>query len=429
VAVSVIATTWRDGAWRLAGQAIQRGGTFLAMILAARFLGTEGLGQFSLILVAMAHLYVVAEWGQQLAITREAARRPQAASSLLSAAFLINATGGAVAALLFWLAAYFIAPDNSSMLAAGFFGVAILIQVALSGLRGLFGARGAWRLEAGVAAVERGTMLAAALIALSSGKGLAGLGYSFAIGQALVVGIVLFGVRRLIGARPPMRINAESKPLLRSGLWLMLAALAAIIYVRGDVLILGAYHSAAEVGGYAAAFNLILALGFLPQAYLHVQLPRLAAAGAGACNEWLKRAAWKLAAAAAVGGVGIIALGGPLFDLLYGRRDGLFILPWLVAAEVFNFFNYAGGVARRAAGDERFLAQLMGVAALANLALNFALVPRWGAMGAAFSTLLTYAAVSAGHFWRLGGGSFRSVVYAGAAAFVIGAWSVYGWRL
>ena len=95
----------------------------------------------------------------------------------------------------------------------------------------------------------------------------------------------------------------------------------------------------------------------------------------------------------AVVAIGLNVLGGPAFEFIYDARytSAAAVLPLIVSGLffrcVFSFKNFTLLARKRTAMSSG----LTFGTALANLGLNFALIPEWGAAGAAIATLLAYA--------------------------------------
>lgn len=188
--------------------------------------------------------------------------------------------------------------------------------------------------------------------------------------------------------------------------WLKTAAPLLVIYAcdltlqNADVLILSAYLSPAEVGMYFAAAKTMSLIMFVHYAVGSAVANRFSALNARGDREALKTFVkdavnwtfWPSLAAALV----LLALGKPLLWLFSPQFTEAYPVMLVL---VFGF------LVRASMGPAEFLLNMLGeqllcaavlvVAALLNVALNFALVPRYGMMGAAIATSasLTIAAL------------------------------------
>jgi O-antigen/teichoic acid export membrane protein len=179
--------------------------------------------------------------------------------------------------------------------------------------------------------------------------------------------------------------------------WLKTAAPLLVIYAceltlqNADVLILSAYRTPAEVGMYFAAAKTMALVMFVHYAVGSAVAGRFSALSARGDRAALKRFVrdavnwtfWPSLVAA----IGILALGKPLLWLFSPAFTDAY--PVMIVL-VFGF------LVRAAMGPAEYLLNMLGeqvlcalgltMAALLNIALNVALVPRFGLMGAAIAT-------------------------------------------
>ncbi len=169
-----------------------------------------------------------------------------------------------------------------------------------------------------------------------------------------------------------------------------LSAVCATLYWRIDVLLLARLRGVTEVGYYTAAYRLLDLAILLPQSLCQAVFPRVAADAAlepkrrGAVLRLLLLCT---APAAAV----VTLLARPLLRLLYGAdftvaAPVLSLLIWTCVP--YAWTRYHAGVLVANERQNLDLSINAGLLA-ANAALNLALIPRHGAMGAAFVTLTT----------------------------------------
>jgi len=87
-----------------------------------------------------------------------------------------------------------------------------------------------------------------------------------------------------------------------------------------------------------------------------------------------------------------ISVGAPLIVRLYGEQfaPSAPMLAVLIWSEIAIFFGGMFGNALCAAGLERFAVWPMAAGAVLNVGLNIVLIPRWGAMGACWATVISY---------------------------------------
>jgi PST family polysaccharide transporter len=200
------------------------------------------------------------------------------------------------------------------------------------------------------------------------------------------------------GLQAPWR-NARHETvfeLLRECWPLALSGVAVVLYMKTDELMLRALVGATEVGWYTAATRFTEIWFFLPAAIASSLLPRLITAqGTGGDDD---RRAWQRSYDLQVGAAYAIAipigLAAPwLIAVAYGPEfaPSAPILAVHVGSLVFVFLGVARGqwLVQQGHGLFYLVATLSGAAL--NIGLNAVTIPRWGGVGAAVSTLVSYA--------------------------------------
>lgn len=229
-------------------------------------------------------------------------------------------------------------------------------------------------------AVAAGTAVGAAMLH----RGLPGLG----------VHLTLAGDRERVRA------------MLARGRRLVLFTLLGLVLYNVDLLILRYLKGDADAGRYAAAYVLISFCANLMIAYSHTVLPAMArdpepTAATAATYRAALVVAWLVTMPVAVGGALVAPL---LVTLLFGRAysDSAVALQVLVLSVPVAALREVAIAALIARHEEPALLRVNIVAAVVNVALNLALIPWFGLVGAAWATVasevvrLRVAAAAAG---------------------------------
>ncbi len=184
------------------------------------------------------------------------------------------------------------------------------------------------------------------------------------------------------------------RPLLRQAIPLGVATVMITIYYQVDSVLLLQIAGATETGVYGAAYGFLGPLIFLPAAVMGSFFPVLSAIHKRDPDR-SRRLIQVCADIMAVIGLpilaGAIALSSPIVHLVYGsefaRAGGL--LPILmIAFVVICYGTLAGNLSVLLDLRWRF-AVYTTIGAIANVALNLALIPRYGAYGSAWATVAT----------------------------------------
>lgn len=178
---------------------------------------------------------------------------------------------------------------------------------------------------------------------------------------------------------------------LRSALPLMFLSSVAVIYGQADVLILGAIKGAKAVGMYGVADRGAELLAFLFTAAISAMAPTIASLYAGGDLQALQQMVTKLVrltlALTLPVAIAFIGFGYWVLLWIYGADyvAGQRALAILSAGQFVNVAMGPVGMLLIMTGHEKDATWSIGISAVVNVALNFALVPKWGLEGAAIS--------------------------------------------
>jgi O-antigen/teichoic acid export membrane protein len=179
---------------------------------------------------------------------------------------------------------------------------------------------------------------------------------------------------------------------LRAAAPFALMALATLLYYRLGIFVLGAVGSSAATARYTIASTIAFGLLMVPNAITTGLLPRLSAADLGEDRFETARRALRWTASFSLL-LSIAAAGSAPWALRYGfgarYEAALGPLVLLIAGTVVIGINGILGTVLIAARRTWAVGLQVGVSLAVNASLAFALVPRFGANGAAIATLAT----------------------------------------
>jgi PST family polysaccharide transporter len=217
--------------------------------------------------------------------------------------------------------------------------------------------------------------------------------------EAVLVGIALWLLHRRQNPAPDFAETPaaliEWRQLLGEGLPLLLGSLAVIIYMRADVLMLGKMAGFKAAGIYSAAAQITEACALLPLAFAPALFPILVR-WRKLGPRYYKQQFGRLFLAAALAGLAISLFltvsARPIVLLLYGLQflpaaKVLVIHGW---ATIFIFLGIVQSGYDITEGLTWAATQRATLGAVTNIGLNFILIPKYGATGAAIATLISY---------------------------------------
>lgn len=394
-----------NSAWLYADNLFRLAVSVAIAVWVARYLGPHDFGLLSYATALVAILGGVASLGLDTTLVKTfltASARP--ADILLNAACIRFAAGiagaGVAAGMALWLS-----PDDHDA-----FWVIVLAATALAfhaaaPLDALFRSRLTMRYGA---AAKSGGMVASAVFRAGLILGGAGV-VLFALAPAVeaCIGAILLlwfahrsGVRLLDGAFRPQLVVA----VVRESWPVWLGTVCALLYMRGDLFLLGQLTSRADVGVYAVASKLSEVLYIVPVVLADALFPHLVRAKRGPAPEYAGRAQLfaDVLVAATLGTVVLgVVVATPLIPAVFGAAYAPAVPVFWVHAWSALFVTLT--IARTrwlvTEGLQRYEPVLALMAAVTVLGLNLLLIPRWGPVGAAAAAVAGSCVAVLGAVW------------------------------
>jgi O-antigen/teichoic acid export membrane protein len=377
---------------RAAGNA----GFFAAVLILARSLGPTGRGTIAFITVSALVLARIAGFGMGEATTVLAARRTEARGALLSNLILFVVTSALVLGGLGFVVLLSLAgerpagvdPPELAILA----GAAVVIALIDAGGAFLVGCGRLQRLALITATAYWIYPVVLGTVWLVAGLTVTRAALAWLASEALIAFVLLRQSARGVGlARPSARLLFES---IHFGLRAWVGSLARLLNFRTDQILMGFLASEAALGIYAVAVNTSEVLLYLPTATATALLPVAARAEPLQRTEHSLRA-FRSAALVTAGAVAVAAALGPiLLPVVFGSAFDASVEPflWLVpgafgfaATVIFSSALMASSAPGRSSLGP-FVSLVVGVA------LDVALIPRFGATGAAAAASAAFIA-------------------------------------
>lgn len=389
-------------AWTLIARVLMTVNSVAAGVIVARWLGREGYGQLAVINVAIATIIQLGGAGLPSANTYFIAQdrksfTPAAINSLIFALVIGSFLAAGLTGLAMWQPRWF---GFISPRLIGIAAISIPFQlITLIGLNTFLAVGQVKRFNLLDVAGQLFVVLNAVVALIILNRGLWTLVSLNTAASILVCALVVWLIWRFIlEQREARALKPDSslfKRMVRYGIKSHIAALAAMLIFRADLLVVNLFHGVGEAGVYAVASQVAMMLLLLPGVIATLLFPHVASKqderGELTClvtrHTTLVMLFICLAAVPA----------SYLLPLLYGAGFAetpmlLFILlpgVFLVGIEsvLVQHFN--------AAGLPRAIPLFWTATLIINVALTFALVPTFGARGAAAASTLSYALIFA----------------------------------
>ena len=423
--------------WVSFGQIGSRLLRLVLVIYAARLLGATEYGVFSYALAVAGFLTAFSDFGLTAFITRESARDPERRTFYIATSLALKLSFVTLGSLLIFLLIKLLPTDSLNELSKAWWIVIILF--AADTLRSFFTGiiRSFEKMEA-----EAGLSIATNALLLIIGGGFLLI---FKTSTALLTGYALASVLGLLIFTIYLRNELKGwlshieknlfRPILTEAWPFGALMVLNTILLSTDTLMLGSFRTITEVGWYSAAQRVIIFTAMFAGFWAVSLFPALSRAAkedkadfAHLFQKGLTVVTY-LALPICVGGV--ITSGG-LISTLFGEQYSAATLPLMILMLMIPF-TFSSAVLNNgmfALGRQKSSAQILLTAAILNILLNLLLIPKWGMVGAAVTTVTTQALSTIMSWWviqrevtftilgRLGI-PFISVVVMGAGTFYL----------
>ena len=414
---------WQKIAWTFATRLLMVCNSVVAGVIVAHWLGAEGVGALAVINVAVATIVQLGSFGLPSSNTYFIARDQAQFRTAALNSLLFAVTGGSLLALgLSALAA--VRPDLFGFVPPELVRVAALSipfqLITLIGLNILLAVGKIREFNLLDLAGQSFVLINAVLVLIVLKRGLTALvilntAASILI-SLLIAALLVISAKKL--AQSKWRADMSLlRRMITYGLKFHISILAGAIIIRADLLVVNHFRGAAEAGVYSIASQFALLLMLLPGVIATLLFPRVTseqdARGETTCQ--VSRYTTLLMFLCCLAAVPLSLL----LPLIYGRAFSdatallLILLPgvYLIGLEsvLVQHFN--------ALGLPRAIPLYWVATLVMNLILVFALVPRFGAQGAAIASSISYAVIFglvALHFHSTTGRSFAEVFVLGS---------------
>ncbi|HEX5792081.1 MAG TPA: flippase [Rheinheimera sp.] len=383
-------------------------------VFVARMLGASELGVYSIVMAWSAFLVPITSLGMNNIVVRQMVKHDNghAAMTMLYSAITLRLLLGLVGGAVMLLAFYLLYPAMFSGNTAVAIPVLFLLQAFFGFLLFEFylNYQGTFRSVAYAKSAISLLSFAIKLTLLYRGFGIASLLLLTGI-EFFIVGMAQYwlyrkkhqpyqaGETRWPGYHPRLFNWQQAKLLLKRSSWLWLSGIVSVIYLKIDIVMLGAMAGTEQAGIYAAASRLSELWYVFPATLAARYYPDMIKAyqqGWAPYYVKLRHYAVLFFSAAVVIAL-LMSVASPwIISLLFGEgfASAVQVLRIHIWAGCFVFVRYLISQHLLITEQEPLSLLSHSVGAVLNVALNFWLIPTMGIVGAAWATLISYAYAS-----------------------------------
>jgi PST family polysaccharide transporter len=380
--------------WLMLEQGLRIAAGIVVAALIARYVGARDFGLFNYALSLVAFLSAAVGLGLDTIVIRELNSRPGERRWILGSALVLRLVAGLAATALAPLLVLLLQPgDRTALLLTTIIAFTLPLQ-AIDTLELPFHAE----LKSRIAVASRsvgvfGTLAARAVLLAARAK------LEWFAAAALVekpLGAVIL-VRRLHAAGQHVRNwrydRQFARRLLRDGWPLVVSGLCIIVYMRSDQILITRMLGPSANGVYSAAVRLVEQMFVIPGIFARSLAPKAVQLGDAEFLPYVRRVAARMVWAGIGLTVAMEFASGPLIELLYGDlyKDAAPVLRLLSLNIVFLSYSAARSMIVVRHNLFKFDTLFISVSALANLTLNYILIPRYGIEGAVAGSIVAQA--------------------------------------
>ncbi len=365
--------------------------------VAARLLGSSGFGDYAFLNAFLSYALVITDFGLSPFLVREMSQRPEHRISIFASGLSLRF---ALALLSF---AGLLLIGFVSHLSPAFFtclflaGSCALLYAWNSSLTDLLTSHERLRKAALVDVICQIIFLAIVMALLWKTSSIVSVFIALFLANAARAAILGFLARSDIRN---MRRQDASIPachsLLKEALPFGLLGFLGTLYFKMDILILYGFHPGSAVGWYEGAYRFLEAAMVLSSSLMTALFPMLSRLGkdsetSGDLHQAFLRSTKFLIVSGLFCALAVSSIAAPLVRFCYGPAFAptIPLVPVLMTALVFFQINAPNSRLLLALGEQKRVVGLTCIALAFNILLNLALIPRWGAYGAAVATLLS----------------------------------------
>lgn len=382
-----------NSAWLIADKVVRLGLGLFVWVWLARHFGPANFGLWNYAIAFTALFGAVSALGMDGVLVRELVRDPSKTGALLGTAMFLRLIASTLAAISAVAALLWLRPGDPLVLVLVALNAFVLVFQSSQIIDLYFQAQ--MRTRPAVLAVNAAFLLATIgrVWLLAIGASMEWFAGSLVFEAGLAALLLWVAYRSAARRRIPWRVDSKvAKSLLDESWPLLLSSLAVMVYMRMDQVMLASIVGDEAVGQFSAALRIAEVWYFLPAAFLSAAFPAMMAKRAEAPKDYERYVqrlydymAWLGLAVALI----TTALAPWVISVLYGPRfaPAASILTVQTWAGVTVAMSFVHGRWLLAEGLQKYGLAYTLAAAFVNMGLNLLLIPRFGAVGAAWATL------------------------------------------
>lgn len=398
--MSRIRTIFKNSSWLMGSQLFTNLCAFLWTILMARYLGASlfGILSFAISIVSIASIFI--DFGMQTYVVRVISRDESLTNEYFQKTIPLKMILSVIILVLIILFLYLTGRSDVVITVSIIITLDYIFLSLNNFIYGIFQAYEKLEYQSIAMIINAMILLVLTLLVMFLDLGLYGMAFAYLIAISFSFAYILHKLLSTKLVTPHFSFDLEfSKRILKYALPFGLMSVFYSIYFTIDMTMLGYLATDSAVGLYNAAYKIITLLTAFYTIYPSVIFPVMSKLFRNSKNllklSYEKSIKYLLLIILPIC-AGIIIYAIPLMNFIYGSQYANTgpIMMILIFSIPFLFVNGASTVAMNSSDDEMNVTKIYAVAALANVILNFLLIPEYSYMGAAAATVISEIIIS-----------------------------------
>ena len=382
-----------NASWIIVCRLVQAILSFLISLFTARYLGPSNFGLINYAISLTAFVTPIMKLGFDSILVQEFINNPKKEGTILGSSLLMNVISAIACMVLVISFSFFANPGElETVIVCALYSLMLLAQ-ALEMTQYWFQAKLLSKYTAIVSLVSYVLVSTYKIFLLATSKSIFWFAISNAVDYFLIAISLLLLYRRKGGMKLEFSFDLSKKMLSKSKYYII-SGLMVVVFSQTDRIMLKQMVNNAAVGYYSAAVTCAGMTSFIFSAIIDSMRP-IIFEGKNSGDEVFKRRVRELYSLIIYGAltqsVLITIFSSLIVNLIYGPEYtsaiiGLRIVVWYTT---FSYYGGAKDIWILAEGKQKYLVWLNLCGALANVGLNYILIPIWGIAGAAIASLIT----------------------------------------
>ena len=358
----------------------------------ARTFGKSGFGDFGFALAFSTIVIVLADFGINNLLIREISRDKKNADKYVSNALVIKLILAVVTFIISYIFLYFFDKSGSLTIITFLMVLFIVIQSFTDLFYSVFRAFERMYYDALIKIVRMVVLLALVFVSIANGKGLVIVTSMFPLTELIILVISLIIYIKNF-AKLSLRFDfGFEKLIIKKSSFFALSIMFGTLLLYIDTIMLEKIKGSAEVGIYAAAYNLLLGVTFIPLMFSNAIFPvfsRYFIKDKSLLKFAYKKASHYMLTLGLPITLGIFVYARNIILLVYGAEYAksiiaVKILCWFI---LLRFINITSGTLLSSIDRQGARVVGQGIVASINIVLNLMLIPKYGFVGAAIAAI------------------------------------------